>query len=254
MSGTPLTEAHLTGIEQRLKKLENESRLKIIAQLFVAPILLLIVGGLLNQRIEKNKDAIERARTDAQRVDVAQKMIGSMFDGNPTKAFATSRLMRQIVEKDVAVAFDSILFSYYNARVVESVRTGNLDTAAAIIKAAESVGGNAAQTIESSVGGPQVDSIRRYQERRAAAAAHEREGFEELLAGDLERAWRAFQASEDAVNGYRISYEMAGLLRTRRNRFNDPSTTKEILSILVDRYIDAVPSDLREQVVAKARG
>ena len=75
--------------------------------------------------------------------------------------------------------------------------------------------------------------------------AHEMElqGFNALVDGNFEAAQSAFQASENAVNGYHHSYELARLLRQRRDDLKDPVKKKEILQTIITKYYGYAPPE-----------
>ena len=64
-----------------------------------------------------------------------------------------------------------------------------------------------------------TDSARFYSQR----------GYQLLKSKNFAAALRAFQASENAYNGYKDSYELARLLRKNQDKFNDDNGQKNLL-------------------------
>lgn len=85
------------------------------------------------------------------------------------------------------------------------------------------------------------------------AREKEREGFQSLVDGKYADAASAFEASERAYPTYHWVYELGRLLRTRKERWNDPSKMKPALQQIVTDYAYGAPADLLEQLRAKAK-
>ncbi|MEO6589792.1 MAG: DUF308 domain-containing protein [Pyrinomonadaceae bacterium] len=86
--------------------------------------------------------------------------------------------------------------------------------------------------------------------QRQFAKVKEREGFENLIAGDYESSINAFQTSEDAWNGYHNTYDIARLLRKNKTQMDEPGKKKEVFGIIVSQYSYGAPTDLLEQIKA----
>lgn len=228
-------------LEKRVQKLESE-RWEKWAQGAIVPIVLLVLGAWLNDTLQKGNEAIEQTRVTSQQVDVAQKMLAGMFDGNATKAFATARLMRKVVDSLVAREVDSVLTAYYAEKVRESVQAGQLDSAAAIVAAAQVVGGSkSGSELNAAVGIAGVRTVQRYVSKTDSVRALESSGFVALSKGDVVAAHTAFQKAEATYPGYRISYEMERLL-SRATR--DPSQVTVVLREAIQRYGGYMPPEI----------
>jgi len=68
------------------------------------------------------------------------------------------------------------------------------------------------------------------------AREEERQAFVALADGNFDAAVKAFQASEDAVNGYHL---------------DDPAKRKEVLGIIVSQYSGGAPKDLIDRLKAQ---
>jgi hypothetical protein len=244
-----------TELEARVAKLEKQSASRFFVQYLLSPLLVLAVGAVMNYRVEQNKGEIERAKSEIDRIDLAQKMIPILFAGNPDQAFATQRLMQQVLEPKVAKEFEEIIAKFYKAKVDLDLKNGNVESAAATVASAENIGGAAAQQVVQSVTKDQGKNevIQRYTNRLQLASQKEREGFQNLLAGNFDDAIKSFQASEDATNSYHQVYELARLLRSRKDAMNDENQRKEIFQLIVDKYSYGAPSDLLNQLREMAK-
>jgi hypothetical protein len=140
-----------TELEARVAKLEKQSASRFFVQYLLSPLLVLLVGYLINYRVEQNRGEIEKAKTDIQRIDLAQKMIPILFGGNPEEAFAAQRLMEKVVDPEVAKEFKDVVAKYYQAKVASDLKKGDVQSAVATITAAQDVGGQAADQVVQSV-------------------------------------------------------------------------------------------------------
>lgn len=77
------------------------------------------------------------------------------------------------------------------------------------------------------------------------AVEKEREGFEALLADDIERAIDAFEAAESAYPEFHQVYEIGRSLRRHRA---DPDARRKVMREIVDSYSWKAPSDLLEEI------
>ena len=104
---------------------------------------------------------------------------------------------------------------------------------------------NTTQNINSSP----IVSSQNYKKDLEIAKQKERNGFKSLLAEDYTNAAISFQDAENASNGYHWVYELARLIRNNKAQlYNNPSKRAEILKIVVDKYSEAAPADLLNQI------
>jgi hypothetical protein len=85
------------------------------------------------------------------------------------------------------------------------------------------------------------------------ASQKEREGFQNLIAGKYDDAIKSFQDSEGTYPGYHSVYELAKLIRSRRQDMNDESKRKEVFQLILDKYSYGVPSDLLNELKLMAK-
>lgn len=80
-----------------------------------------------------------------------------------------------------------------------------------------------------------------------AAVRFEGQAFEALVQRNYDEAQKLFQASEDASNGFRFSYEWSRLLRTRKDELTTEEGRREVLDFaLAKGYASYAPSELRK--------
>lgn len=88
--------------------------------------------------------------------------------------------------------------------------------------------------------------------RADEARDKEREGFEALISGDYDRSIAAFEAAEQAYNGYNNVYEIASLLRQSKDRMSIPDIKKGVFREISTRLAWGAPPDLIAKVKAIA--
>lgn len=89
----------------------------------------------------------------------------------------------------------------------------------------------------------------------AKAEQLERDAFQALVDKDFRGAQRLFQASEDAANGFRYSYEWARLLRSRASDLDTSQGQRDVLQFALSRgYASYAPEELRRRLREVAGG
>ncbi len=87
----------------------------------------------------------------------------------------------------------------------------------------------------------------------ARALALERQGFEALIQGDYDKAIAAFAEAEANYPQFHSVYEIANLLRQRRNELNDVDKRKAILQEIIEKYSWKAPPDAIERLKELSR-
>lgn len=83
----------------------------------------------------------------------------------------------------------------------------------------------------------------------STAKNKEQEGFQDLIEGNFKSAAVAFQASEDAYNGYHWSYELARLLKEQnRKGLTNESDRKALLLTIISKYTKSVPTNIVDRL------
>lgn len=240
-------EATMAQLEER----EKQSAFQFFVQYLLSPLLLVALGAVMNWRVEKAKADIESKKVETERIDLAQKMIPTLFGGKPEQAFATERLMAKVVEPGVAKEFEDIVAKFYKLQIESDAKAGNFENVEKTVSAAKALGGGAADQVVQSVK-PHSDTANKLQ-NYSVASQEERAGFESLVAGRYDGALQHFQNAEKAYNGYHYVYEIAQLLRSKKTDFANPETRKQLLAKILTNYSYQAPPDLLEQLKTLAR-
>jgi len=104
------------------------------------------------------------------------------------------------------------------------------------------------ETTAASLTSPATDKLTRSVSNWQLARDEEREGFKDLISGQFDDAAKAFQASENAVNGYHYAYELARLIRKRRSDLDDTVKRKDVLRTIITQYSRGAPKDLIDRL------
>src|SRR5829696_255866 len=141
-----LAPASVEDLEERIQRIEKAQSsgwgrfLKYIA----SPLLLLVIGSILNSRLEEARQDFQRLEIDVKQVDAAQKMLAELFSDIPERAFIADRLMSRLVDKELAAEVSDMVAKYYSQKLNSSTKSGDVDKIAA---AAEAIGGRAAEKV-----------------------------------------------------------------------------------------------------------
>lgn len=82
----------------------------------------------------------------------------------------------------------------------------------------------------------------------------EAQAYQALAAKDFTKAQRLFQASENAANGFRYSYEWARLLKKRAPELATAEGQREVMQFAVSKgYASYAPEELRRRIQALAQ-
>ncbi len=240
-------EARMTLLEGR----EKQSAFQFFVQYLLSPVLLVALGAIMNWRVEKAKADIESKKAETERIDIAQKMIPTLFGGKPEQAFATERLMSKVVDPGVAKEFEEIVAKFYKLQVESDAKAGNFENVEKTVSAAKALGGGAAEQVVQSIE-PNSDTAKKLQ-NYSVASREERAGFESLVTGNYDEALQHFQNAEKAYNGYHHVYEIARLLRSKKADLANPQVRKQVLTMILTSYSYKAPPDLLEQLKTLVR-
>lgn len=228
--------AAIDKLEQRIKDLEKDNSRKLFVQYLIYPLVLALIGVYFNRQIED-------AKLNAQKLTIAQTLLPELFNPNHSRALASQKLITAVLPADLATQLNGIAEDYYVSQIKADVKSGNIESAASLLTAAQSVSGPVSANIIKAVQtDPQSAQVTRYQ----AAAATERAAFEALLAGNFDLAIQKFQESENAVNGYHQVYEIHRLLVKNKPDLNDSARRKEVFQKIVNDFYRGAPRDLLE--------
>jgi len=134
-----------------------------------------------------------------------------------------------------------------------SVQNGQLDTAAAIVTAAQAVGDSkSGNQLRAAVGSAGVSAVQRYLSKTDSARAFEQSAYQALARGDIGTAHSDFQRSESVSPGYGISYEMERLLSKAAHGTPDTARVTAVVREAVQRYGKFMPSDVAGRLRTRA--
>jgi hypothetical protein len=108
--------------------------------------------------------------------------------------------------------------------------------------------GKSSQDTSDKLDAEKSSSTTEVRDRLQTAQTMEREGFQNLVKGDFDKAIAAFEASEKALNSYHSVYEIARLLRRNQARLNTEEEKKAILQTVVNHHAYGAPPDLLQQL------
>jgi len=112
-------------LESRIKDLEKDSNRRFLLQYLIYPLILAAMGYYFNHQIET-------AKLETQRIQIAQALLPSLFQGNHSQALATEKMISRVVSKDLADDLNSITEDYYTSKLNIELKAGNMDAAANI--------------------------------------------------------------------------------------------------------------------------
>ena len=109
----------LEALSKRIERLEDSQpkRWSTIAQQLLSPLILLIIGWWLNGQLEESKQILQRSELDLRRISAVQGMLEQLFSGKPEQAFVTERLMKRIVEQELADEISRVVAQYYRGEL-----------------------------------------------------------------------------------------------------------------------------------------
>jgi hypothetical protein len=239
--------ATLEELESRIARMEKQSSLRFFIQYLLSPFLIVAVGAFINWRIEA-------ARSEDRQLELAQQAVAKLFEGHADEALAHQRLIREMVRQELALKLDTIFAEFLSRKVDAKLAQGEVDSAEAIVAAAESIASPAAQQIVKSIDSDTMTrkAISLYRSKTEVAAAEEREGFEHLLNERYQEAVDAFKAAEAAYKSYHSVYELARYIQTNRARLESADTRQDALREILSRYSYGVPDDIIRKLSAAA--
>ncbi len=235
----------LDDLRKRLEALEKRGsgRSRFFMQYLLAPVLVVAIGVLLNRDLEKQK-------TEVMQLQLAQQILPTLFSDDPHSAFAAQQLMRRALsDVNLQAEIQTLVTSYYLNRVQSLIDAGDIESANAIVQAAQSVGGD--------LGTQFVDVVKKDERRAAAltdyqtAVARERDGFQHLINSRYDDAIAAFDDAEAAYSQFHQVYEIGRLLRANRDELDTDGGRLAVLRRIVEDMSWKAPPDLLARLRAE---
>ena len=197
--------------EAPVRRIETEphSRLRFFFQYLSSPLLLLVIGAVLNSQLEAARNEIRVRELEVKRLEAAQSLLESLFSGRPERGFVASRLFRRVVgDEGLADEVDDLVAKYYS----------QAENTAEVEAARKAIGGRAAEALDRVF--VVVASVPRGDRERAVALADEwrARGFESEVHGSSSGYF-------GVTAGPRLPLEKAHALRERAIANGAPDDT-----------------------------
>ena len=216
----------------------TQNSLKIFFQYFFSPILVVLMGFILNHSLEVKKTEIEQ-------FNLAQNMIKEVFTEDVYQAFATQRLLEKVLDDTLLRnEVSDIVLSYYENKIDEYIENGQIQKAQSIVNAAKYIGGRLGNRFILSIS--KNEGKKHKLDKYKKALKYEREGYINLLSSRYDKAIKSFENSERIYPTFHQVYEISRLLKKNRNKL--PQQKKRIFNEILDNYSWGAPSDLLEEM------
>jgi hypothetical protein len=113
----PADESLCREIEERIKKLERESRTRFLIQIVVGPALIAALGFYFNLRVERAKQDFQKLEIETRRVDSVRGVLPELFAEPPQRALIAEKIVLGIVDKEVQGQIHDAVDSWVKAKL-----------------------------------------------------------------------------------------------------------------------------------------
>jgi hypothetical protein len=139
----------LDELSKKVDRLERQQHgsIHFFFQYLVSPLLLLIIGFILNQNVEQAKQSFQNLELEVKRIEAAQSLLNELFSDIPERAFIADRLMTKLVDEGLSKEISSIITQYYSQRFKNDLSMNDMAGVEKIAAAAKAIGGPAAESI-----------------------------------------------------------------------------------------------------------
>lgn len=202
---------------------------KFWVQTLIIPIVLAIVGYVINHNLQSQQRELEK-------IKFTDQVVNEAFDSNnPDKALALTKIIPALIEDErFAETLCNLINQYYINKAEHAVRARN-DTAYQKIS-------DAANAFHSS-GNSLLDLLKTNPTTSKAESARqfEQQGLDQLFQyKNWEEARKSFKKADEVYPGFHSSYEIANLLNDKINSIKnggDTATVKqEVLQTIQSKY------------------
>ena len=131
----------LQDLEKRIESLEKgkDSWIRFFMQYLLTPILLLLIGAILNWQIERAKQDFQKVELELKRIETTHKFMTEFFSGTPHRAFIAELLMSKVLDENLAKSISDIVNQYQSLEMEKSLSQKDIKKAEDIKSAAEAV-------------------------------------------------------------------------------------------------------------------
>ncbi|PCH97998.1 MAG: hypothetical protein COB85_02310 [Bacteroidetes bacterium] len=201
-------------LENRVTKLEKHGIGKILVQYVLSPVLIIAVGTMLNYKVDKNKEEL-------QRLEIAEGMITGMFnDESPYKTFATLRIMKNVLDELLYEEIKEIIENFYANKSKTIAETDE------ILAAAEQVGGEDVNEVARGIMSDSSIFVELAQFRKAKVL--EEEAIDDLLKGNIDGAIAKLDSTSKISAEFEQSPVLAKFIEENRDSLEDPLRREKV--------------------------
>lgn len=221
-------------------------------QYLVSPILVAAIGFYFNMRLQDAKAELERSRQQLDRIAVAHEIIQNALSSDYEQCFITLRLVEVVLEPELAAQVIEGVTDYLSRRAGSELAQGRPEEAVAIVKAAQSTGGEAGRKVEESI--LKATAVPQAPERLSKAQKAEEytsEGFRCLLSGRYEEALGLFRKAEETYPGYGSAAEIMETLSRRFQEMTDPDAERRVVDEIIEKFSWQTQRDFSQEMLQR---
>lgn len=128
-------------LSQRVEDLEKQgaSRVRFFVQYLLSPLLIVLIGWIFNHQIETAKQSFQQLELEVKRIEATRGFMQELFSGSPQRAFVAERLIRRIVEEQLAQEISTVVKEYYAGKLQESIARKDIQKVTDIKDAAHAI-------------------------------------------------------------------------------------------------------------------
>lgn len=203
----------------------NNEYVKFFLQYLISPIVIAIVGFVINSNINERKQKLETYKF------YADIFTDAFNDDNPEKGLKLANMLPLLMEdKFIADSFKNNIYAYYQAVLEKSLINGDEAKLESVAKAiTENAPPVTNQDINEEKNNIVINNAKTISKRAQIAKEYEKKGLESIEKNDLATAKKNFDSAEKTYNGYHNAYEISKLLNKNIQELNNNPANKEII-------------------------
>jgi hypothetical protein len=128
-------------LSQRVENLEKQSagRIRFFVQYLLSPLLIVVIGCIFDRQIESATQRFRELELEVKRIEATRGFMQELFSGSPQRAFVAERLIRKIVEEQLAEEISTVVKEYYAGKLQESISRKDIEQVSEIKEAAHAI-------------------------------------------------------------------------------------------------------------------
>lgn len=233
-------EEEIKKLNGRIEKLENkkEKRWKAILPHLIYPLVLLVIGYILNKQLDNSKKEI-------QRLQIAQQMVTGMYeeDHSYKRTLTSLQLAENVLGIKMYNSLDRIVQKYFQT----DFENTSIEEAGALLQVVEAIGGEKFDSVVN-LDTERLTEVRQFNEAKTV----QEEGINELINGDVEVAITKLYESEKLSPEFNQNKQMAVYLEDKKDSMDDPEVKKQVYQTLVVKYSKKMPDNLTNKLIKEA--